>query len=237
MRKTISNLLKIFAVLFSLTGITLALIYYEIDGYSHSWKRLMYFTMQSNIWLVCVYIIYLIAPKLKYFQSPKKMDVLYVVKYIFTVSITLTGIIFCSVLGPFAGEEFRAWSFSSISTHAVTPALAIIDFFIDDYEFKFKNTQVLLPLIPPFAYFVFAMVLGFFGVDFGRGDPFPYFFLNFKTPAGFFGIVNEPPLPTIGSFYWIMLCLIIVLGMSLLFAKFSHTAVKERKLKKQSDKE
>ena len=77
---------------------------------------------------------------------------MYVCKYIFTVSITITGLIFCGLLAPFA--DYNVWVFSSVLTHVVVPVLSIADFFVDDYKIDFKRFHIFLTLIPPFAWFV-----------------------------------------------------------------------------------
>ncbi len=235
MRKKISVLLKILTIAFSLTGVVLGLVFYKDDGYSYAYKRLLYFTNQSNVWIMTIMVVSLFVPHLKCFEKKRRADIVYLIKYIFTVSITLTGIVFCGLLGPFAGDEYDAWSFVSLCTHVFTPIFAISDFFVDDYKFTFKKGQVLLSVIPPLAYFIFALILGACEVDFGRGDAFPYFFLNFKTPAGFFGFARTKPYPTLGSVYWILLCVIIVIGVGLLFKRLSPTTVRVKKQQKQKD--
>ncbi|MBR7095157.1 MAG: hypothetical protein IKC73_02955, partial [Clostridia bacterium] len=134
-------------------------------------------------------------------------------KYIFTVSITVTGLIFCSVLAPFA--DFNVWTFASIVTHVAVPLLSVFDFFTDRQIARIDKGAVPLTLIPPFLYFVFAGILCLLRVDFGRGDPYPYFFMDFYSEVGLFGFIAKWP-PKIGSFYWVVFFLILLylLGLS-----------------------
>jgi hypothetical protein len=73
-----------------------------------------------------------------------------------------------------------------------------------------------LVLIPPLLYVIFSSILFFLNVDFGRGDPFPYFFLNYSSPAGFFGTSDEMPY-AVGSFYWLIVLSLLVFGLGALY--------------------
>jgi hypothetical protein len=88
---------------------------------------------------------------------------------------------------------------------------------VDETQIEWKNRNLFYSIVPPLCYFAFAMLLGAFNVDFGRGEPFPYFFLNFKTEAGLFGFVDGD-LPQFGSMYWIILILCMILGLSALYS-------------------
>ena len=63
------------------------------------------------------------------------------------------------------------------------------------------------------------------GVDFGRGEAFPYFFMNYFSPAGIFGFSKNMPY-IIGSFYWIAMLVIIIVGLAVLYAYLSGIEVK-----------
>lgn len=230
-KKNISIILKILTVITSLTGVIIGFFNATYDGYSHWSSRLLYFTTQSNIWIGVTFLIILIL-HFKFKNNEKLKSILYLLKYIFTVSITITGVIFCAVLGPNVDDSFHAWSLSSLLTHVFTPLLAIVDYFVDDYPLVLNFKKTFLVTIPPFIYLVFASVLGFAGVDFGRGDNFPYFFLNYNSPAGVFGFSSQPPF-VIGSFYWIVILLIMVLSLGWLFYSLHPTSIKRRRERKQ----
>ncbi len=224
-RKNFSIILKFVIVAFVVVGITVSLSTYHLDGYSRWSKRLLYFTTQSNLWIGTLDLI--LAVKL--LKKKENLDVLYALKLAFTVSIAMTMFVYCVILGPNADESYRAWSFSSIILHVIVPALAIADFFIDNYPILYTKKHLFFTTIPPLIYLVFASILHLFSVDFGRGDTYAYFFLNFSTPAGLFGIMENPP--TIGSFYWIVFFLIFVLMISAFFISTSPTNVIERRKK------
>jgi len=61
-------------------------------------------------------------------------------------------------------------------------------------------------------------VLCIMKVDFGRGEPFPYFFFNYYSPAGVFGTSDVMPY-RIGSFYWIVFMFFLIIGVGALYRK------------------
>ncbi len=220
MRAKISVGLKASVIAFALAGVTLSLINAEADGYSSSAVRLLYFTGLSNIWIALLLSALIVIPRLKACKdNPRVTKTLYVLRYVFTVSITLTGFIFCAVLAPGAGRaNYNAWTLSSIMTHVIVPALSIADMFVDPCRVRLSKKHMLYTLIPPFLYLVFASILILLRVDFGRGDPYPYIFLNYYSPARFFGFSDEMPY-IFGSFYWILLMLGGIIGIAALYRK------------------
>ncbi|MBQ2719494.1 MAG: Pr6Pr family membrane protein [Clostridia bacterium] len=198
----------------ALLGFFLSCLFAKRDGYSHWLTRPLYFTQQSNLWIgitSLVFAVMLLRGRMG--EGPRRR--VSVFKYIFTVSITVTCLIFCTVLAPFAEPDYNAWTVASILTHVAVPLLSIFDFFADRHLARIDRGSVPLSLIPPFLYFAFASVLCLLRVDFGRGDPYPYFFMDFYSEVGLFGFVAQWP-PRIGSFYWFVffLLLLYLLGVS-----------------------
>lgn len=224
--------LKILIALFVIAGLILNFVYAKEDGYSSASARLLYFTNQSNIWIGAMALLFV---SLEIFERRKGKSVswrwLYPMKLAFVVSITLTGVVFCALLAPHAGEDYRAWTVGSVFVHAVVPALSIIDFLFDTSSFRYEKKHNFFSLIPPFYYFLFSLVLYLCNVDFGRGDPFPYFFLNFGSPAGIFGFSDVFPYK-MGSFYWVVLLSLFVFSVSLLYS-FLYNKIRSLSLKKQ----
>ena len=220
MRRKTSICLKLLIPFVSIFGVILSFFNANADGYSHWSKRLLYFTSESNIWIALSCILILLLPYLKSASnSTRAKNSLYVLRYVFTVSITITGFVFCAVLAPGAeNDNYNAWTVASIMTHVLVPVLSIVDFFVDDYRIKLTNRHMIYTVIPPFLYLIFAGALGFMKVDFGRGDTFPYFFMNFNSPAGMFGTSDVMPYK-IGSFYWIIFMLAIVISIAALYKK------------------
>ena len=219
MRERISVATKFLTILTAFTGVILSFIFATQDGYSHWSTRLLYFTGLSNIWMavfLIVLLIFMLKGKLK---NQKTRDFLYILRFIFTISITITGIIFCVVLAPFAKNGgYNAWTLSSFLTHVATPVLSIFDFFFDPYRVAIKRRHLYASTIPLVLYCIFASILVLLKVDFGRGDPYPYVFLNYYSPAGFFGFSNVMPY-IFGSFYWMVLIFFLVIGIAKLYAK------------------
>ena len=180
----------------------------------------LFFTIQSNVWIAICSIILAILQlfnfkKEKYFLSHKA----YLVQQIFTVSITLTGIVYCCVLLPsFAVDptSFNPFGIEQILLHVVVPILSALDFtlFVKDEEFKTK--ECLWATIPVFYYLGFSLLGYFLNWDFGKGHNYPYFFLNYDSPAGVFGFSNHMPY-FMGSFYWIILLAGLVVAISFIY--------------------
>ena len=219
--KYFSIALNILIFVLSTTGFILSCVFAKKDGYYHWLTRLLYFTQQSNLWIGITSIILAIF-LIKKSASEKSIRIISVFKFIFTVSITITGIIFCSFLAPFA--DFDIWNFASVLTHVVVPIISIIDFFTNKNIVKLDKKHIWFTLIPPLIYFVFTSILCLLRVDFGRGDPYPYFFMDYYSEIGLFGFVAEWP-PQIGSFYWFIFLFGLVLALGLLYYKI-HTRIK-----------
>lgn len=179
----------------------------------------MYFTVQSNLWIgiISIWILVLILLEIKTKNIYRK-NYHYILKYIFTVSITLTGVVFCVLLAPVA-SEYNPWTLNSILTHVVCPITAIIDFFVDDYKIKFKNKDIIYTLLPPLYYLFFSLICYFGDFKFSDGNNYPYFFLNFGSSAGFFKIITKPYF-VMGTFYWLVILAIIVSLFGYLFKIF-----------------
>lgn len=214
MRKNLSFLLKVNIIIWAFVGECICLITSSFDGYGHWSKRLLYFTNLSNVWLIiCTFLLFLPI-------KDKFCHTLYITRYIFTVAITLTGIIFCCLLAPFADESYHVWSASGIITHVVVPLLAIADFFVDERKVFIDKKEIFSCLIPPIIYALLCTALFFLNFDFGRGDNFPYFFFNYLSPAGMFGFSHFPYI--MGSFYWLLLIILTIILVAFLYAKINN---------------
>jgi len=118
-------------------------------------------------------------------------DAWYIVKLAGTVSITLTGVVFVVLLAPILGDN--AWNVQNTLTHAVVPAAAVADFFAAASGSGIKTESVAYVIIPPFLYVIYAGIGYVRGWEFGMGHNYPYFFLNWGSPAGAFGFTKELP--------------------------------------------
>ena len=201
-RKITSIILKSIIVLFVIVGV----IMHMIDDY----RAILFFTTQSNIWIAAICLVGLVLMLL----NKPIAKWMYSVKLIFTVSITLTGVVYCTMLAPFLGEE--AYTFSSTLLHVVVPLVSVVDFLVCDYPATFKKWECVTVTIPPIYYLVFAGIGYALKWDFGYGgQTYPYFFLNWGSPAGAFGFSSESPY--MGVFYYVIILSAFVIGIAALY--------------------
>lgn len=215
-RKKLCLILKYVLAFCALGGVIFSLFTARRDGYSHWGRRLLYFTAQSNIWIGSTALI--LAMLLTVKKGGRWIPRLYLLKYVFTVSIVVTGVVFCGLLAPFSAEQnYRPWTVVNLFTHVVTPVLALADFALDKEGGCLNKYDVFWAILPPLAYCFFAVVLEALHTDFGRGVPYPYFFLNYSSPSGFFGFSQIRPF-YVGSFYWLVLFSVVVLLLARVLA-------------------
>ena len=70
-------------------------------------------------------------------------------------------------------------------------------------------------IIPPLLYAVYAGIGYVQGWQFGPGVNYPYFFLNWGSPAGAFGFSDK--LPFMGTGWWILALLVFLILVGLLY--------------------
>lgn len=216
MKKIITIILKILIVVGAIIGIILNTLtpYGQFLGAKTTF---LFFTIQSNIWIALTMLLLLINHILELKIKKEFLKKwMYVLKLVFTVSITLTCMVYCFILVPSAPEDFNCWDIGSVLLHAVVPVLAIIDYFVDIKELQFKTKEVFFVILPPLYYLFFSLIGYFLNWNFGEGHNYPYFFLNYNSPAGVFGFSNEAPY-YMGSFYWIIILLFLVLGIGFVY--------------------
>lgn len=181
----------------------------------------MYFTIQSNIGiaLLCAYGAYLLIKEHRISRT------WYIVKFVGTVSITLTGMVFCFVLAPTMGA--KAWNIQNVLTHVVVPILSVADFFVTGINADIRSKEIPYVILPPLAYAVYAGIGFACGWQFAKGINYPYFFLNWGSPAGAFGFTDS--LPFMGCMWWILLLLVFLCAVGYIYLrileKFKKAAV------------
>ncbi len=212
-KKTISTILRFVTFALALWGVIEA-----VKGSFMGQKTFLYFTTQSNIaiGIVClVFAILDVATQGKTVAVPRWLNIL---KFACTVAITLTFIVFWTVLAPVEFADYPQYlaSADNILCHTLVPLCAIADWLLNSQNFLHKKGDFWWSVTLPLAYFIFAVVVSFTGVEFGYGAKVPYFFLDFYQ-YGWFGLTTFP----FGVFWWILIILGIVLGIgcALLFFK------------------
>lgn len=185
-----------------------------------------YFTNLSNIFLDLVLLLFIyfdIELLLSKGKRERRSNPAYITKYVATISITLTFLIYLTLLAPTNANGF-VYAYlnngaGSLCVHMVGPVLAIIDFLLFDYRYVSSKKHALFATIPPLAYVVFVVILSSCGVRWGTKYA-PYNFINFGAPTGWFGfdlsLLGSETLG-IGVFYMIIVLFIIFSGIGLFF--------------------
>ena len=197
-------------------------------------KQFLYFTVQSNICIALICFVFLIFDIIKIrninFEIPNCM---YYIKFMCTVSIILTFLVFSVILTPsllIAGDGWYLSTVENICLHNISPIFAILDFCFFNNKFKTSKTTFIWGLVMPFCYFIstIAFILG--NTDFGDGATAPYFFLDYKTNS-WFNIEGGQ----FGTFYWIIIVSGLVLGISMLLVWIKNLIYRKLEKKGISD--
>lgn len=202
--RVLSWMLKGVVVLSAAVGVLLS-AYASRNTFMGGSRVFMYFTIQSNI-LSAVLALVGAVLMLRREKAPQGW---YIVKFVGTVSITLTGVVFTFVLAPTLGRY--AWNAQNVLTHVVVPVAAILDFFVTGPYGAIRKRDVFLVTLPPLAYAIYAGIGYAAGWEFAEGIRYPYFFLNWGSPAGAFGFTGE--LPFMGCGWWILALLLFLLAV------------------------
>lgn len=171
----------------------------------------MYFTIQSNIAMAIISAIGIC----KLYQGGKIGQIWQVIKFVGTVSITLTGVVFCFVLAPTMGAA--AWNIQNILTHVIVPVASVVDLFVVSKLLDIAKRNVIYVIIPPIIYAIYAGVGYVKGWEFAEGINYPYFFLNWGSEAGAWGFSSS--LPFMGSAWWILALLIFLIIVGFIYLK------------------
>lgn len=215
--RSIGILLKSIAILASIYGM--------IRSFS-GFIFFTYFTNLSNIFVDVVLLYFLIQEVVAYKQdSPRKIsNTAYRVKFMATISITLTFLVFLLILAPFASQGFIGAYLNnqcgSLCVHFINPILAITDFLLMDYDFEPARFDFFFGIVPPLCYVGFILIIGQLGCRWHNGMMAPYNFLNYGAPTGWFGFdLSRAGATTlgIGVFYMVILLILIFLGLGKLF--------------------
>ena len=227
---TVSVIFKSLIILLCITGI----IATALGDNFMSEKIILYFTNQSNICIAFISLIFLVLQIIKVKKPDLKIpNFLYIIKYICTVAITLTFLVFSVILIPYViikGQANYLIQLENICLHNLVPILAILDFCLFDHDFKTSKPTFVFGIILPLFYLVLSLILSLFKVDFGDGQVAPYYFLDYQA-NGWFSLGNGK----FGVFYWIIIITLLVLGIGLLLLWLQKLA-KNHKIKKQEQK-
>lgn len=194
-KKRVSYILKLVIICAAIIG-TFLTAYAERNSVVGAKRAFMYFTIQSNIAIALISAVGCCL----LIMNKTESAVWHVIKFVGTVSITLTGVVFCFVLAP--TFKSNAWNVQNVLTHVVVPVFAVIDFFVIASCVKINRKNVFYVIIPPLLYAIYAGIGYKLNWQFADGYNYPYFFLNWGSAAGAFGFSKE--LPFMGTVWWII---------------------------------
>lgn len=184
-----------------------------------------YYTIQSNIVILIISLIFIIINIFNIHIN----NLLYCIKYIGTIGITVTFIVFLLLLTPqimITGKVSYLFTLDNITLHFISPLLSITSFIYYD-KIYYKKTTYLMSVIMPICYMGFIYINSLlnskplFQNFNGTLTKYPYFFFDYET-NGWFSITTN--IFKLGSFYWIIILSIVVilLGKFLLFLNKKH---------------
>lgn len=208
--RCISVIIKVLVVISVLAGVKLGLYFARINGSDGS-SLFKTFTLLSNVYVAAICIGELILCAIK----SEQYRLCHILKYLGTTSIVLTGLTYCLVLAPTIGDE--AWALHNVLLHVVVPVLFVIDYLINCVVYKLKKLDFLYSIIPCGLYLIFCIFAYINKIEFMEGNYYPYFFLNWGSRLGAFGI-DIKSFPFLGTMWWIILIILVVLliGIALL---------------------
>lgn len=198
-----------------------------------------YFTNQSNLFVDIALLIALIMDVMVYKgKKEERNDWVYFLKFLATISITLTFLVYMLILAPtsqggFFNAYFRNYA-GSFFVHFVGPVLAIADFIIFDYRYISKKIHILYGITPPLCYVLYVVISGqFFNVRWGDDNDMlaPYNFMNYGESTGWFGFdLSQMSGKTlgIGVAYMVVFLVLIFLGLGALYLKIKDVRAKSK---------
>lgn len=222
--KRVIILYRIIFVFLCGLGLILSLTSKSTDEFMGNGTALNFYTLQSNIW---VFILELVLLVLTIIEDVKQISIIkekmVVLKFVMTVTILVTFIVYWSMLAPYVAQK-NVLALSNVILHAISPILMLVDFLIFDREYTFKKNNIYLTIIPPLYYLIFAMVRAEVSdTVFTQGSRYPYWFIDIDT-FGWLGNINGP-----GVIYWTILVLIGVEALGFGLYKIYIISEKNRK--------
>ena len=173
-----------------------------------------FFTVQSNIFIIAMAFLFLGHQIICLINKKETVNqVMLQIKFVATVAITITFLVFFTMLAPLMGVDYLL-SFKNFSLHAIVPILAIIDFIVFDTDINISYPKSLIGTIAPVSYVVFVYAIGVpLKLQYAENLYFPYFFLNYEQNGFFFE-------KGFGVIPWVIVLLTAICGLSLLFCFF-----------------
>lgn len=205
---------------------------------------LTYFTNLSNLFMDMVLILFFIVDFILLASGGEriyKKNWQYIVKYMATIGITLTFLVYLTLLAPTSQVGFlNAYlqnGAGSLCVHLIAPILAILDFLWFDYRYKSNPAHIIFAVLPPLVYVGFIVLAAQLGLRWNETMSAPYNFLNFGAPTGWFGfdlsLLGAETLG-IGVFYSIVLLLILFIGIGQIYLVWKEQKQKKMRAKSRN---
>ena len=150
-----------------------------------------YYTVQSNLWVLIFFTIILMF---EFRKVPWNHPFTMMVKYMLSIGIFVTFLIYHFLLRPTLGEgssQFTVGGLNDLLVHYVVPLMTMLDYFLFDQKGKMKWFQAPFNLIQPIDYVFYIWFYALLGGRFVFGDSVsqvPYFFLD-TNRFGFDGVL------------------------------------------------
>lgn len=209
----LSIVLKLIIITFSFIGFALTLY----EGITeHTFIKLTYFTVLSNIFILISTFALLISSIARYFgRYIYASRIFFILRFCALIAITITGFLFDFIMTPVAGIELLA-TLDSVCFHVIVPFFSVIDFLVTNTVYKIRIKDLFISLIYPLCYFAYVMILSYvFNVRWDDGASYaPYPFLDYHANT-WFGKGDY-----IGVFYWIIILIAIFFAVAYLFKLF-----------------
>lgn len=197
--------MRVLFIIICAIGIYTNIIDTNQNAFMGNGTALNFYTIQSNILVFITELLLLVSMLLENQIAEKALRKFSVLKYMTTVAITITLVVFWTMLAPYMARD-TLFSFSCILVHLVIPLGMIADYLLTKEEIQSRKMDVLYSLIPPICYLIFCFIRANVSeVRLTGGSRFPYWFLDIDE-YGWFGNENG-----VGVFYWIVLLAFFVL--------------------------
>ena len=218
MSATVIVTIALRAVLLAACGVGVFDTLFHHEGGFMSGGGILYYTVQSNLWVFLVTAIYLALAVVSLTTHTTAISrVLELARFAVLVGITITFLVFWLMLAP-QMEKAYLLSLNNLLVHTVVPLLFIADFFLFNRIAPVGRLAVLWSISMPLYYFIFTLVNAAVNprLSFDDGSRYPYFFLDVDK-LGWFGFSHG-----MGVFWWVLILLGLTLGLGYLY-RFLHS--------------
>lgn len=182
MKEKLSLIYKIIIVIVSGIGILLNLKAFTPSG------ALVYYTIQSNIW---VFVFYLIIVILKIIKKEEKNNIYYIFKGMVTMAITITMFIYQIILSTDSGMiAYQNLELECNLVHLITPLLVMSDYLIFGEKGNLKKSYPFIWSLTLVFYLIFQILYAAIGGTFFGDEAYPYFFMDIDR-FGIWGVLTN----------------------------------------------